>query len=255
MLSLKEKILIFYEQHQEVIDELLKFLISPRRWLNEQIFISPEYRRYKALIRASIAKLEKEGYLVSYGDYGKKKFKLTIKGEKWINWEQTIKRKTGKWDGKWYLVVFDIPEKYRRARDNLRRKLYELGFGFIQKSVFISPYNYLSDIKKLAEKNQVQDFIRLMVVTEIDNPKDIVKRCWDFKKLNKKYQDFIKRCKETKASSRNIGRFERYLKYKEMEKELAKIFKEDPFLPHELLPCHIDRDKAIRALQSLRISV
>ena len=41
-----------------------------------------------------------------------------------------------KWDGKWRIVIFDIPEKFKKAREALRRKLKDLGFLELQKSVF-----------------------------------------------------------------------------------------------------------------------
>jgi len=45
-----------------------------------------------------------------------------------------------RWDKKWRLVIFDIPEKKRNVRDAFRRKLKELGFFEFQKSVFAYPY-------------------------------------------------------------------------------------------------------------------
>lgn len=45
-----------------------------------------------------------------------------------------------KWDRKWRLVLFDIPESIKKTRDALRRKLKHLGFLEFQKSVFVYPY-------------------------------------------------------------------------------------------------------------------
>jgi DNA-binding transcriptional regulator PaaX len=45
-----------------------------------------------------------------------------------------------KWDGKWRLVVFDVPERFRHLRDNLRTHLTRLGLYPIQKSVWLFPY-------------------------------------------------------------------------------------------------------------------
>jgi DNA-binding transcriptional regulator PaaX len=39
----------------------------------------------------------------------------------------------GKWDEKWRIVAFDIPEKFKTGRDALRRKLKEVGFHELQK--------------------------------------------------------------------------------------------------------------------------
>ena len=41
-----------------------------------------------------------------------------------------------KWDGKWYLIMFDIPETHRNVRINIVRKLNEVGMKQIQNSVY-----------------------------------------------------------------------------------------------------------------------
>jgi len=64
--------------------------------------------------------------------------------------EIKIKKPSG-WDGIWRLVIFDIPERKRRARDALRDKLKELGFRELQKSVFVHPYPCQNEIEFIIE--------------------------------------------------------------------------------------------------------
>ena len=45
-----------------------------------------------------------------------------------------------KWDGRWRLVMFDVPEFQKTKRDSVRLKLEEMGFVNVQKSVYIHPY-------------------------------------------------------------------------------------------------------------------
>ena len=54
-----------------------------------------------------------------------------------------------RWDKKWRLVTFDIPEEYRQGRDALRDVLRKLGFYKLQQSVFIYPYECEREIKKI----------------------------------------------------------------------------------------------------------
>lgn len=51
-----------------------------------------------------------------------------------------MKPKSGAWDKKWRLVIFDIPTYQKNAREALRHKIKEMGFYPLQKSVFITPY-------------------------------------------------------------------------------------------------------------------
>jgi DNA-binding transcriptional regulator PaaX len=82
---------------------------------------------------------------------------------------QEMKPKTEKWDGKWRIVIFDIPEKKRRARDALREKLKELGFYELQKSVFVFPYECMNEIEFIVEFFQLRKYVRYGVLDSIDN--------------------------------------------------------------------------------------
>ena len=57
----------------------------------------------------------------------------------------TIK-KPQKWDGKWRVVIFDIPNESKIKRDAFRRKLKELGFYSLQKSVWAHPFECKEEI-------------------------------------------------------------------------------------------------------------
>src|SRR3990167_2211250 len=65
-----------------------------------------------------------------------------------------------KWDKKWRVVIFDIPEKSRMARDALRRKLKELEFRELQKSVFVHPYECKKEIDFIIEFFNLRHYVR-----------------------------------------------------------------------------------------------
>lgn len=73
-----------------------------------------------------------------------------------------FKKKEKKWDGKWFLVFFDVPEKQRVKRDYLRKFLLKFGFYPYQKSVYIFPYECereISLIKKIVEGAKYMKYI------------------------------------------------------------------------------------------------
>lgn len=80
--------------------------------------------------------------------------------------EITIKTPT-EWDGKWRIVIFDIPERQRKARDALRVKLKELRFYELQKSVFVFPYHCRDEIDFIIEFFNIRPFVRY---AEMINP-------------------------------------------------------------------------------------
>ena len=94
----------------------------------------------KPLILQAIKRLNEKGY-VEYVDVGKVVFKLPDLG---VDQAVRSKLKLGDsevWDGVWRLVIFDIPEDQRVARDLLRFKLKEWGFMKIQRSVWATKRN------------------------------------------------------------------------------------------------------------------
>ena len=79
-----------------------------------------------------------------------------------------ISIKNPKIDGKWRLIIFDIPEQRKRDREGLRRKLIELGFIRLQDSVFASPYPCKDEIDFLANYLNISDFVTLAVIEKIE---------------------------------------------------------------------------------------
>lgn len=45
------------------------------------------------------------------------------------------------WDGRWRVLVFDIPEKQKRLRDKIRYTLSSIGFKHLQHSVWVYPFD------------------------------------------------------------------------------------------------------------------
>ena len=250
ILTLREKILIFLKNHKSAPEEVLDLFLGPYFWMWEERYGSKEYWEVRRSLLKEIEFLRKHGYLRDIATNRKVYLRPSVKGEKKINWEVSIKRREGKWDGKWYIVAFDIPEKYKQARENLRKKLYDLGFGLLQNSVFISPYNYFRELKILAEKNQIKPYLKFIVAEEIDDSLELIQASWNFEELNIKYMEFINKCE--RLEFKNLNFFKRMIIFKSLEKELANIFKEDPQLPKEVCPKNYLGEKAREYLRRLR---
>ncbi len=73
-----------------------------------------------------------------------------------------------KWDGYWRIVAFDIPEKHKRGRDALTRKLKEIELYPLQKSIFIYPFNCKDEIYFIGEVFKVRKFIHYFLIKEVD---------------------------------------------------------------------------------------
>ena len=73
------------------------------------------------------------------------------------------------WDGKWRVVMFDVPEKLRRLRDSLRMHFKEIGLLELQKSVFVYPYPCEKEIEFILEFYNTRKHVRFILADKIDN--------------------------------------------------------------------------------------
>ena len=126
---------------------------------------------YYALKRRKFIKIKKE-------KNGKIKVKITAKGEKrmreFIIGEVKIE-KLKKWDGKWRVLIFDIPVNLNAARVALRRKIKELGFYQFQGSVWIYPYPCEDEILFVAEFFKVSEFVEVITADSMLHEKELKK--------------------------------------------------------------------------------
>ena len=89
-------------------------------------------------VKSRVKYLEREGYIKP------KHNGFTISEKGWQKIAVDLCRNFGKSRQKSstqslkYVIIFDIPEKHRKSRNILRECVLELGFKFLQKSVFVS---------------------------------------------------------------------------------------------------------------------
>lgn len=83
--------------------------------------------------------------------------------------ENMCVKRPASWDGKWRIVMFDVPEKFKRTRDSIRMHLKGMGFYEFQKSVFVHPYPCAKEIEYIMEFYEARKFVRFIVATDIDN--------------------------------------------------------------------------------------
>jgi len=122
--------------------------------------------------------LKKQNYVAIIDKNDHSVIRLTTKGKKqafkyFLN-DLKIK-KPKKWDNKWRLVVFDIPEAKRLARDVFRAKLKELGFLKLQDSVFILPYPCKKEINKILDFYNLQKYVYYIEAEKISSDDKIKK--------------------------------------------------------------------------------
>lgn len=117
---------------------------------------------YKEItIRQSIKRLQKLGFVEKVGI----KYILSKKGRKLADYILARKKNLeSKWDGKFRVVIFDIPENQSQVRDWLRRELYMLNYRKLQKSVFIGKHPLPKDLIEDIKKQKIGNFVNYLLV-------------------------------------------------------------------------------------------
>lgn len=118
----------------------------------------------KASLSQALKRLRENG-LVDFIDDEKLMIRLTDQGrEKAVL--AKIKLDSQKWDGKWRLVIFDIPEKRRAVRDLLRSRLKQWDFIHLQQSVWASKKDCTKVLRDFIKSVGIEDWV---MVIESDN--------------------------------------------------------------------------------------
>lgn len=125
--------------------------------------------------RTAIHRLQKKQFIQCERRGNKLLFMLTEEGEREV---ENIKAKLAsskpkKWDGKWRVIVFDVPEKLRGKRDVLRRALVSLGFMRLQRSVWVYPHILPQEFKDLLISASIYGHCMVFEADNLENEEEI----------------------------------------------------------------------------------
>ena len=141
-------------------------------------YIIPRNSKERGNIMQSFNRLEKRGFIKNTKKNGEDYYSLTSLGKKRaMQYELNVKRitPTKKWDGLWYLVMFDVPEEKKQARRAVNLALKKLGCMQYQKSVFITPYPCKKEIDFVGETFDIRKHIRVITAKEVEGVESIKK--------------------------------------------------------------------------------
>jgi CRISPR/Cas system-associated endoribonuclease Cas2 len=127
--------------------------------------------------RTALGRLAAQGYVVFERRDGKQYARITDSGKKELEFEQEKAKlnttKKRRWNGRWRVIIFDIPERRRRTRDRLRNLMQETGFVRLQDSVWVFPYDCEDFITLVKAELKIGSAILYMVVEHIENDKHL----------------------------------------------------------------------------------
>lgn len=154
----------FKKPKSEIVKDILYWLMiagavyiastSPR-FFPSLVRAYKKWKKYpKKRVYDTFAYLRRRGLIETRLENGQVYIGFTEKGKKKAGYFQVNDlaiKKPKTWDGKWRVVIFDIAELKKMHREAFRGKLKELGFCFLQKSVWVNPFDCQAEIELLRE--------------------------------------------------------------------------------------------------------
>lgn len=159
---------------RETVSKVAKSILSEVGWLVEGAIVAfsrdslgekmrkmdKAYANWQ--INEALRYAKERGYL----KVGKNRYVITEKGRKWIDYnklkEINFSPTKTTWDKQWRIIVFDIPEAERDARDLLREKLFEWDCTKLQNSVFITPHACEKELDQITRALSVETYIHVI---------------------------------------------------------------------------------------------
>jgi CRISPR/Cas system-associated endoribonuclease Cas2 len=188
LLNKKDILLLTLSGIGDVFEEARDPLsIVSRSYENMYGFIPKEYKRHNffSLMHKSL----KTGHVERVIKNNKQYLRLTSSGKTYIEREFPITSLTKKWNNKWVMVIFDVEEKTRKKRNQLRDMLKNIGFGMLQQSVWITPLSIGQDIKEMLSNQGYSENSFVLEISDVllGNPRALAAKVWGLDVLEDKY--------------------------------------------------------------------
>ena len=115
--------------------------------------------------------LAKQGFLSVGIIDSQKVYTITKKGREKVNRAEAMKSviTSDRWDGRYYLVTFDIPENKKVVRNQIIIDLKRAGFINYSKGIWLSPYNPIGYIESVRKRYDLKKNIKLIVASHLED--------------------------------------------------------------------------------------
>jgi phenylacetic acid degradation operon negative regulatory protein len=195
----------------------------------------------EATVRVVVTRLRKEGWLASRRDGRETVYSLTDAA--WALLDEgrarIFARAAGPWDGQWHMVIYSVPETERALREQLRKKLAWFGFGPLSSSVWLSPHDWLDEVRAaFAGEPAVRIDVFRSRSAGTAQDRDIAGRAWDLAGLDRDYAELLERYRPRLPRYRagELHGPDALVERMQLIHDYRRFPFRDPDLPPELLP-------------------
>jgi phenylacetic acid degradation operon negative regulatory protein len=221
--------------------------IAPRggtAWIGSLIRVLADFGISERLVRTSVFRLAKDGWLEAEPVGRRSYYRLTEEGAE--RFREATHRIYGEprhsWSGEWSLVLLSgLPAE---RREQLRRELSWLGFGPMSGDVMAHPSPDAADLEAVLARAGAADDVVLMQARTGERLRNgalrrLVHASWNLADLEARYAAFLERFRPVFAAARKARRVDPRTAFQVrtlLVQEYRKVLLRDPLLPAELLP-------------------
>jgi DNA-binding transcriptional regulator PaaX len=127
--------------------------------------------RFNYRAKTVLGRLAAKGLVTFEERIGRRYARITERGKQVLELEtrKVAHAKKVKWDRRWRVVIFDIPERRSSVRVRIRRFMQEYGFVRLQNSVWIYPYDCEDLIALAKAKFHIGLDVLYMIVEQLEH--------------------------------------------------------------------------------------
>src|SRR3989344_23046 len=166
-LSLSEELLWNLYNAIDISGNFLDMLLFPPRTMYQMsvkldnLFLSKNYKSREDFSKL-IYRLKSGGHIRVNTSEGAKAVMITKNGiERVLKASFKLDNKKKRKDGKWVMLIFDMPAKYKKPRDLMRSVLQNLGYKLFQHSVWVTPYDVSEKTEKLLRYYVLEKYVKI----------------------------------------------------------------------------------------------
>lgn len=136
-----------------------------------------------------------------------------------------------KWDGKWRILSYEIPEKRRELRDKLRREVSGWGLGPWHRSFWLTPHPIVENLRQLISEREEEKYVQAFESEHVFGNREIlIEKVWQKSSLDKAYRDLFKKWHDILSKDGDKA-----IKFRNVISEYVEILRKDPGLPTDLV--------------------
>lgn len=226
---------------------VIYLLITKKGWMTTRSIVNllGMIRKSESAVRATLFRLQQKDIIKSRPRGRETLLCLSQAGNKRVaGYMEMLSRSEQKWNGKWLLFSFNIPDRKRALRNALREELLEMGFGRLHTNLWISPHNVQRECERLVTRLRVKEYTEMFTANYIGaNPREFANRVWDLTGLIKIWDRFMKQCRQEYDEFRKIKFTNSYQEAVEaltrliaLKSRMVDLAAQETHLPYDLFP-------------------